>query len=147
MAGRRQAAGRRRLVGVGRHSHADASGWHDLEAEGIHSAVASANATAKVRVRAILTAPPSNDSTPPTLTVAEPLDGTTIVKADANVSVRVAGSAQDAGGVDSVAVAVDSGTPTAASPKAAWPGVRRVTVAATTPARWPSSLSVVSGLD
>jgi Bacterial Ig domain len=94
------------------------SGLHTIEAKGLHSSSTSATGTAKVTVRTKLTAPPSNDSTAPTLAVTQPLDGTTVVKADGNAVVRVTGTAQDAGGVASVAVAVDNGVAAVAAPKA-----------------------------
>jgi hypothetical protein len=94
------------------------SGLHTIDVKGLHSSSATATGTAKVKVRTKLTAAPGNDSTAPALTVGEPLDGTTVVKADGNAIVRVSGTAQDAGGVDSVAVAVDNGVPAVASPKA-----------------------------
>src|SRR6185295_120464 len=82
------------------------SGLHTIEAKGLHSSSTSATGTAKIKVRTRLSAPSGGDNTAPTLAVTEPVDGTTLVKADGNATVRVAGTAQDADGIRTVTVAV-----------------------------------------
>jgi hypothetical protein len=59
------------------------------------------------------------DATVPTLTITEPLDGTTIVKADGQLVVGIRGTADDPGGVASVTVAVDGGVAAPATPNTA----------------------------
>jgi hypothetical protein len=93
------------------------SGWHTIDAQALHAAHGSGSASVRVRTR--LAVAGDGDATVPTLTITEPLDGTTIVKADGQVVVGIRGTADDPGGVASVTVAVDGGVAAPATPNTA----------------------------